>query len=137
MVLKNYAPKYEIIATTRYLIKGNCCIRLRWQITLGRKYFLPSLRRPNNKDNLHKSASCRVIFLQFIAISIALCQKGHLNAVICVEFDAFRLFTGSMDRSIRIWDIRSGRSIHKLYGHKVCIIPDPELLFSRYRMFLA
>ena len=42
-----------------------------------------------------------------------------MDAVLSVEFDTRRLVSGSMDRSIRIWDIRSGRSLHKLYGHKV------------------
>ncbi|XP_033640972.1 uncharacterized protein LOC117301177 [Asterias rubens] len=44
--------------------------------------------------------------------------QGHTDAVFCLMFDKCRIFTGSMDRSIRIWDIRSGRSIRKIYGHK-------------------
>ncbi|XP_064623368.1 F-box/WD repeat-containing protein 7-like isoform X2 [Lineus longissimus] len=43
--------------------------------------------------------------------------QGHLDVVLCITFDKKRLFSGSMDRAIRIWDIRSGRSIRKLYGH--------------------
>ncbi len=50
--------------------------------------------------------------------------QGHMDSVLCVEFDHRRLISGSMDRTIRIWDIRSGRSIHKLYAHKVCKPPS-------------
>ncbi len=42
-----------------------------------------------------------------------------MDRVLCLEFDKRRLISGSLDRSIRIWDVRSGNSIHKLYGHKV------------------
>uniref|UniRef100_A0A1I8GRM3 F-box domain-containing protein n=1 Tax=Macrostomum lignano TaxID=282301 RepID=A0A1I8GRM3_9PLAT len=44
--------------------------------------------------------------------------QGHLDAVQCLQFDERRLVTGSRDMSVRIWDVRSGRSIRKLYGHK-------------------
>ncbi|XP_038072314.1 uncharacterized protein LOC119740909 isoform X2 [Patiria miniata] len=44
--------------------------------------------------------------------------QGHTDAVFCLMFDKCRILTGSMDRTIRVWDIRSGRSIRKIYGHK-------------------
>ena len=44
-----------------------------------------------------------------------------MDAVYCVEFTRRRLISGSLDGTIRIWDIKSGHSIHKLYGHKVCM----------------
>ena len=44
-----------------------------------------------------------------------------MDSVLCAAFDSRRLISGSMDRSLRIWDVRSGQSIHKLYGHKVII----------------
>ncbi|XP_074648509.1 uncharacterized protein LOC141903979 [Tubulanus polymorphus] len=43
--------------------------------------------------------------------------QGHMDVVLCIRCDRKRLISGSMDRSVRIWDISSGRSIHKLYGH--------------------
>ena len=42
-----------------------------------------------------------------------------MDSVLCAESDHRRLITGSMDRTIRVWDIRSGRSVHKFYGHRV------------------
>ncbi|XP_071507403.1 uncharacterized protein [Diadema antillarum] len=44
--------------------------------------------------------------------------QGHGDGVCCVMFDTRRLVTGSMDRSIRVWDIRSGKSVRKLCGHR-------------------
>eukprot|EP00058_Branchiostoma_floridae_P011376 XP_002596864.1 hypothetical protein BRAFLDRAFT_99766 [Branchiostoma floridae] len=44
--------------------------------------------------------------------------QGHMDSVQCLALDKRRLMTGSMDRTVRVWDIRSGRSIRKLYGHK-------------------
>ncbi|XP_041469450.1 uncharacterized protein LOC121419173 isoform X3 [Lytechinus variegatus] len=44
--------------------------------------------------------------------------QGHVDTICCVKFDIRRLITGSMDRTIRVWDIRSGKSIRRLTGHK-------------------
>ncbi|KAL3884122.1 hypothetical protein ACJMK2_030344, partial [Sinanodonta woodiana] len=43
--------------------------------------------------------------------------KGHTNNVVCVAFDKKRLASGSVDRTIRIWDIKSGTLISTLKGH--------------------
>ena len=34
--------------------------------------------------------------------------KGHTDSVYCVQFDDQKVITGSRDRSIRVWDIKSG-----------------------------
>ncbi|KAH9495050.1 hypothetical protein Btru_018693 [Bulinus truncatus] len=44
--------------------------------------------------------------------------EGHLSSVMCLHFDARRLVTCGLDRVIRLWDIRSGRSLNKFLGHK-------------------
>ena len=44
-----------------------------------------------------------------------------MNGILCVQFDHRRLVSAGLDRVIRLWDIRSGRSLHKFYGHKVCL----------------
>ena len=45
--------------------------------------------------------------------------QGHMSGITCVQFDHRRLISAGLDRVIRMWDIRSGRSLHKFYGHKV------------------
>ncbi|KAJ1559027.1 hypothetical protein HK405_012288 [Cladochytrium tenue] len=44
---------------------------------------------------------------------------GHLGAVLCMQFDECQslLVTGSADRTIRLWDVDSGRCIGTLHGH--------------------
>ena len=56
--------------------------------------------------------------------------QGHMDAVLCVDFDKRRLISGGLDHTVRIWDIRSGRSIHKLYGHKVILIACPNIVMN-------
>ncbi|CAH1261910.1 FBXW7 [Branchiostoma lanceolatum] len=52
--------------------------------------------------------------------------QGHMDSVQCLALDKRRLMTGSMDRTVRVWDIRSGRSIRKLYGHKMRTSSQPR-----------
>jgi hypothetical protein len=44
--------------------------------------------------------------------------QGHMSGVTCACFDIRRLMTGSMDRTLRVGDIRSGRHLATLKGHK-------------------
>ncbi|XP_065055255.1 uncharacterized protein LOC135683825 isoform X1 [Rhopilema esculentum] len=55
--------------------------------------------------------------------------QGHIDAVSSVCFDKKRVISGSADRTIRVWDVRSGRIVRKLKGHKggvraICLDKD-------------
>ncbi|XP_041351427.1 uncharacterized protein LOC121370341 [Gigantopelta aegis] len=57
--------------------------------------------------------------------------QGHMNGIVCLCFDKKRLITGGMDRTVRVWDIRSGTNIHKFCGHKGgirCLQFDNDIL---------
>ena len=43
--------------------------------------------------------------------------RGHLNGVMCLQFDDSVLITGSYDTTIKVWDIATGEEIRTLEGH--------------------
>ncbi|KAL8567721.1 hypothetical protein ACOMHN_009029 [Nucella lapillus] len=59
--------------------------------------------------------------------------KGHHGGIQCLQFDRRRLITGGVDRTVRLWDVRSGRSVHKFFGHKGgvrCVKFDDDILVT-------
>ncbi|KAL4233353.1 hypothetical protein ACF0H5_008035 [Mactra antiquata] len=43
--------------------------------------------------------------------------KGHTESVICVIFDHYRVASGGLDKTIRVWDMKTGKCQHVLKGH--------------------
>lgn len=41
----------------------------------------------------------------------------HVFSVYCLEFDSKKIITGSRDRTIKIWDLKTGKLRHTLRGH--------------------
>lgn len=41
-------------------------------------------------------------------------HNAHQNAVTCLQFDADRIVSGSLDRTIKFWDMRTGRWLQTL-----------------------
>ena len=52
-------------------------------------------------------------------LSMSMCEILHLpiDRVLCVTFDDRRMATGSVDKTIRIWDLDSGECVQTLLGH--------------------
>jgi len=43
--------------------------------------------------------------------------KGHTDVISCLQFSGRKLVTGSMDQTIRVWDLNTRRCANTLYGH--------------------
>jgi WD40 repeat protein/serine/threonine protein kinase len=63
--------------------------------------------------------------------------EGHAQAVVAVAFtsDGRRLITGSLDKTIRVWDLATGQFVRTLVGHDQAVValavaPDGRTLAS-------
>ena len=59
--------------------------------------------------------------------------RGHLNGVMCLQFDDSVLITGSYDTTIKVWDMATGEEIRSLEGHTSgvrCLQFDDSKLIS-------
>lgn len=48
--------------------------------------------------------------------------SGHLDSVYCLEFDAYKIVTGSRDKTIKIWSLRTGKLRSTLRGHEGSVL---------------
>ncbi|KAL6073180.1 putative WD domain, G-beta repeat [Balamuthia mandrillaris] len=90
---------------------------------------LPDLRSSANKR--HNAAL--VVSLRWNTIF-----EGHSDAVTaaCLSSDGDALFTASVDKSIRCWEAKTGKSMGELSGHEdwvYCLQMRKELLYSGSR----
>lgn len=70
-------------------------------------------------------------------INISNILEGHTDSVYSIRYspDGKTLASGSLDKTVRIWDIKSGECLHVLKGHSdavhyVCYSPDGKTLSS-------
>ncbi|CAB4470395.1 WD40 repeat-like protein [Rhizophagus irregularis] len=49
--------------------------------------------------------------------------KGHTDGILCLQFNEEynRLITGSLDKTVRVWNLDTGELIHVLKGHTRCV----------------
>ena len=64
-------------------------------------------------------------------------MEGHADEVwsVCMSADGSRLFSGSEDNMIKVWDVPTGACVQTLEGHpywvnSVCVSADGSRLFS-------
>lgn len=48
--------------------------------------------------------------------------KGHTGSVVSLVFGAGRLYSGSMDKTIRVWDLENMQCIHTLNKHSEVVM---------------
>ncbi|SGY95149.1 BQ5605_C036g11474 [Microbotryum silenes-dioicae] len=59
--------------------------------------------------------------------------KGHTDSVYCLQFDPKKIISGSRDRSVRVWDIATGRTTKVLTGHEgsvLCLRYNDKVLIT-------
>ncbi|KAK4704242.1 F-box and WD-40 domain protein 1/11, partial [Phenoliferia sp. Uapishka_3] len=59
--------------------------------------------------------------------------KGHTDSVYCLQFDQYKVISGSRDRSIRVWDLATNTCVKTLKGHQgsiLCLQYDDRVLIS-------
>jgi len=59
--------------------------------------------------------------------------KGHKDIVSCLQFTGKKLVTGSMDQTIRVWDLNERSCAYSLYGHESWVWDlqiDPDKIVS-------
>ena len=47
---------------------------------------------------------------------------GHADSVYCVEFDSYKIVTGSRDKTIKVWSLKSGKLKATLRGHEGSVL---------------
>ncbi|CAO3677227.1 unnamed protein product [Umbelopsis ramanniana] len=58
---------------------------------------------------------------------------GHADNVYCLQFDDEKIITGSRDRTIKFWNMKTRECMHTLTGHEqsvLCLRYDEEILVS-------
>ncbi|KAI0827398.1 WD40 repeat-like protein [Trametes gibbosa] len=48
--------------------------------------------------------------------------SGHADSVYCLEFDSSRIVTGSRDRSIKVWSLKTGKCLATFNGHRGSVL---------------
>ncbi|EIW53359.1 WD40 repeat-like protein [Trametes versicolor FP-101664 SS1] len=48
--------------------------------------------------------------------------SGHSDSVYCLEFDSSRIVTGSRDRTIKVWSLKTGRCLATFSGHRGSVL---------------
>lgn len=47
---------------------------------------------------------------------------GHIGSVLCLQYDNRVIVSGSYDRTVRVWDIITGKVINTLLYHHEAVI---------------
>ena len=76
----------------------------------------------------------KIRILEFRTGEVARLLKGHGNVINALSFfpDGRRLISGSSDKTARIWDVATGKTLHALSGHTDSIY---AVAFARSGLF--
>ncbi|CAL1709900.1 unnamed protein product [Somion occarium] len=49
-------------------------------------------------------------------------MSGHTDSVYCLEFDSSKIITGSRDRTIKVWSLKTGKCLATFAGHNGSVL---------------
>lgn len=101
-----------------------------WKPLYQRKFF--------DLSNLKEGETYRELFFQNSRwehgnIQHKYSLKGHSKEICCLELHNERIITGSIDQTLRVWDLDSGACLHVLRGHQgavTCLKPYKNQILS-------
>jgi WD40 repeat protein len=72
---------------------------------------------------------------RFSPVTLTHVAEGHSKAILSVDAHDFKFFTGSKDRTAKVWDLITGQEIASLTGHinnvsKIKYCPKTQLCFT-------
>ncbi|KAI8640750.1 WD40-repeat-containing domain protein [Parasitella parasitica] len=105
-------PHYDPASDTRFI---------NWQVLYQNRL---------NIERRWKNGSCKVRMFPPVNCPVA---DLHTEGVYCIQFDKEKMVTGSRDRTIKVWDIQTGRCKMTLRGHTgsvLCLQYDAQYVFS-------
>lgn len=123
----------------RYGQEGKDCAVIRWDVETGKKDVFPGGRnRFDCGGHFEKVLSVRLVEQRGLVVSAGVDRlvrlwdprapakssstaylQGHTNAVTAVQpdVDGDQLYSGSLDKSIKVWDLATRRCTETLLGH--------------------
>ncbi|TCD64303.1 hypothetical protein EIP91_004281 [Steccherinum ochraceum] len=48
--------------------------------------------------------------------------SGHVDSVYCLEFDSSKIITGSRDKTIKVWSLKTGKCLATFHGHNGSVL---------------
>lgn len=136
---------FEVMSSNREgaFLWDNVTRKLIWQTPSKHQGVIPvAAVSPDGKTVLtsRKSATADVWNLDVNKIDPVRELKGHTDNILSMAFapDSLRAATGSRDRTVRLWEVASGKELGRLEGHTdhvtcLCFLPDGNFLVSGAR----
>ncbi|XP_025085629.1 kinesin-like protein KIF21A isoform X2 [Pomacea canaliculata] len=89
----------------------------------------------SNRGNIVTTNSIKNVGSKSPFLTCTHIAEGHTKAVLSVDATDDRIFTGSKDRTAKVWDLASGKEVQSLAGHpntvlRVKYCPISRLIFT-------
>jgi len=116
---------------------GKDCVTIKWDLATGKKISFPGFRKDFSSGGAFDQILCvcavdsnvvlsagkdHLIRLWDTRTSSPKCEhvfRGHRDAVTCLQLnpDSQEFYSGSMDKTLRVWNLHNRTYVDTLYGH--------------------